>query len=165
MSSSLKVCIDNLSAEHGLLVQLIYRNHNQHSSTHLFSYFKNLNRVLKFITPERLNITVAKCETTLRSAAQAKVTQTDLSEINETLILIFAMVNMTAQALDFALKSSDLVRHLLSKKLFLPLYTMLLAISARITCCLSGIFEHFSAQCNALTLQLQVNPVQLQSCF
>lgn len=159
MSNDLKACTEQLSAEHRLLMQLIYRNHNQHASSQLFSYFKNLNRVLKLLTPERVNATATKCEATLRSAAQGKVTQADLSEINETHVLLFAVVNMTAQGLDFALKASDLVRHLLGKKLFLPLYTILLAISARIVHCLSDIFKHFSMQCNALTLQLQVNKV------
>lgn len=152
----MKELVDQLTAEQVLLSQLIYRNHNQHSSTQLFSYFKNMNRVLKLITPERLLISLGKCESALKISAHVKVSQVDLLEVHEIHVMLFAVVNMLAEALGYTFKCSDVVRRLLSKRLFLPLYTMLLAITARIFHCLSGIYDHFYIQCNALTLQQQV---------
>jgi len=156
MSQGLKEIVEDLKAEQLLLQQLIYRNHNQHSSSQLFSYLKNTARVLKLITPERINAATGRCELALRSSGQAKLSQIDISEIADTHVLLFAVVNMLAEAMCFTLKSSDLVRILLGKKLFLPLYTMLLAISSRLFCCLSELHKHFYVQCNALTSQLQV---------
>ena len=156
MSQGLKEIVDDLKAEQLLLQQLIYRNHNQHSSSQLFSYLKNTARVLKLITPERIHAAAGRCELALRSSGQAKLSQTDISEIADTHVLLFAVVNMLGDAMNFTLKSSDLVRILLGKKLFLPLYTMLLAISSRLFCCLAELHKHFYVQCNALTSQLQV---------
>lgn len=156
MSQGLKETVVALKSEQQLLQQLIYRNHNQHSSSQLFSYLKNAARVLKLITPERLHAAGTRCETALRSSGQAKLTPPDISEIVDTHILLFAVVNMLTEAMAFTLKANDLVRILLGKKLFLPLYTMLLAVSARLFSCLSELHKHFYVQCNALTSQLKV---------
>jgi hypothetical protein len=106
--------------------------------------------VLKLITPERLLISFGKSESALKISAHVRVSQVDLLEAHEIHVMLFAVVNMLAEALDYTFKCSDVVRRRLSKRLFLPLYTMLLAITACIFRCLSGMYDHFDIQCNAL---------------
>lgn len=156
MSASIRKFIDELEPEQRLLSQLIYRNHNQHGATQLLSYFKGLNRVLKLLTTEKLNFVNSKCELGIRASAQGKLTSLDLKQLFESQDVTTAAVNMLSEAIEITFQCADCVRRLLLKRLFLPLYTMFLAITARILGCLTGIHHHFYTQNNMLSSQLKV---------
>lgn len=157
MAASIRKYFDELEPEQKLLSQLIYRNHNQHGSTQLLSYYKGLSRHLKLLSTDKLNTVNNKCESAIKSSAQTKLTSQDLKQLFEVQYLTTAAVNLLSETIEITLKSADVVRRSLSKKLFLPLYTMLLAITARILSCLVGIHQHFLMQGNLLSSQLQVS--------
>lgn len=164
MAASITKHIDELEPEQKLLSQLIYRNHNQHGSTQLFSYYKGLSRHLKMLTMDKLNTVNTKCESAIKSSAQTKLSSQDLKQLFEVQYMTTYAVNLLSETIETSLKCADVVRRSLSKKLFLPLYTMLLAITARILNCLIGIHQHFWMQCSLLSSQLQVSQISPPLC-
>lgn len=148
--------VDLLGSEQRLLGQLIYRNHNQHSSTELFSWIKALNRNLKLLTTEKVHIVLTKLESAVRNASNTKLSVIDLKDVCVAHTMAHGGINLVSVCLDYCFKCSDCVRRLLGKKVFLPLYSMLLAISSRIFHCIKEIHDHLYIQASALTTQLKV---------
>lgn len=153
-----------LAAEQKLLAQLIYRNHNQHSSTELFSYLKSLNRQLSMLASDKLLIALSKLEDSIKDASQSKLAQSDLGALFVTNGISCLTLHLISSAVQTCLRCGSCVRRLLAKKIFLPLYSMLLAISARIFTCLGGLHDHFYDQGSILSVQLKVRYFTFFSC-
>lgn len=156
MSSKYKDVILNLESEHKLLVQLLYRNHNQHRSTKLFDDYKAMSRSLEHLSSEKLTTTLARLEDSLRSASLTKVTSSDLRVLFAGQTLTCGTIHMISMALQNCLRCSSLVRRQIGKRIFLPLYSMLLAITARLFACLASLHGHLYEQGSALESHLKV---------
>jgi hypothetical protein len=153
--------IASLAADHKLLCQLVYRNHNQHSSTELFSYLKSAKRTVAMLATEKLLIALKRLDDSIREASHTKMTQSELKEIQLAQTTTCATLHLMSSAIVTCLRGGACVRRLLAKKIFLPLYTMLLAVLARIFACLAALHNHLYEQGSILMSQLQVSDIQI----
>jgi hypothetical protein len=147
--------IADLDAEALLLSQLIYRNHNQHNATELFSHLKSTNRLLKMLTKQRLAAVCARCDSSLRTSTSSKLSTSDIHDLFSAHTMIVAATDLCAETLHRCYGGSTCVRICLAKRIFAPLYSMMLAITARLLRCLQSVFLHFHKHSSLLLSQLQ----------
>jgi hypothetical protein len=145
-----------LLAEQSLLSKLIYRNHNQHSSTEFFSHLKALNRFLRMLSHEKLNKIEEKVEHALHHSVKVKLGQLDLVEILAGHSLLVASLNLFSKCLLLCLACRDCLLHQLAKRIFPPLYVTLLAVIARIFQQLTILFKYYVSKNDLMISQLQV---------
>jgi hypothetical protein len=155
--AAVRTAVSELEAEHKLLAQLLYRNHNQHSSTDLFSTLKSVNRNLKLLLPDKLLVVISKLDASVKGAGQAKLSASDLADLFSGNIMTTAAVDLVSLCVEQCITGAVCVRRLLGKKVFLPLYSTLLALSARLLRCLTEIHDFLHVQGSALALQLKVS--------
>ena len=151
--SSLTKIIEKLVTEKYILQKLIYRNHNQHKKTKLFRNFIKLNKALKKITSERitaLNVYTDKC-----IRLSKKATARDLSDV---LSCMKDLYNIVIISLDICLlcnTSANIISRQLKQHLFIPLYSVFLAISARLLKVMSSLVLHFHNLLSCLITQMK----------
>lgn len=146
-------CLEN---EQAILNKLIYRNNNQHGKTQIFSYLKGINNQLKLISSVRIRKLNEYAEGSIRMASLQKISQLDLGEIVGNVELIYEALNLTVSISNSCSKLYQDLVSLLSRKVFVPLYSLLLALVARTAKSLLIITLHFEVRFQALRDKLKV---------
>ena len=153
IKSSLTKIVEKLVTEKYILQKLIYRNHNQHKKTKLFRSFIKLNKALKKITSERLtalNVYTDKC-----IRLSKKATARDLSDVLSCMKDLYNIVIMTLDICLLCNTSANIISRQLKQHLFIPLYSVFLAISARLLKIMSSLVLHFHNLLSCLITQMK----------
>ncbi len=154
--SQLPWAISSLENEQYILNRLLYRNNNQHGKTKLFTQLKALNNHLKVLTVDRIKQINTNIDVSIRSAAQHKMSQLDLMEILSNKELLHEATQTMVSAVQWSSTASQNLIKLLASKIFVPLYSLLLALLARINKCAILIALHFRNRHSALSDLIKV---------
>ena len=152
-SSSLSNILEKLNTEKYILHKLLHRNHNQHRKTKLFRSFIKLSKAFKNLTSERLAALNVYADKAIRLSK--KTTVKDLFDV---LLCMKDLYNTVTAALSVCLlcnTSSTIVSKQLKQHLFIPLYSVFLAISARLLKIASSIVSHFHNLLLCLSTQMK----------
>lgn len=153
MKYSLEQALTLLIAEAEVLHKLLYRNHNQHGTSRLFNYLKRVEKTLAFLPKEgvlqlsRTGEAVLRLKTTVTSSDDAAQRLACLADQQRALACCL-------ECLSFCSKAVDICKQQLAAQLFMPLFTVLLAVCARLTACLGSVLLQLHAQQAALLRQL-----------
>lgn len=126
--------VNRLEADTSLLRKILYRNRNQHGNTLAFSYARRISRALslQWRKEHLLVLQQAVTESFRFRIGETKLTQ----ESVEKLALQGLAVGMTlvtgTKAVHYAIKGYHAYSQLLRKQVFLPLFTVLWSLMARI---------------------------------
>lgn len=145
-----------LYAEIDLLRKLLYRNEKQHGKTKIFSYFKAITRQFSTLTRERLILVQQKASETnfqihLRISESGTVDQI-----------------CSLRGLQLACRALQKVDHLnqsallcltgqLRRRVFTPLYSLLLALAARLQSCVRALLGPLLEAFGTIRGRLQVS--------
>ena len=150
---SLEQALTLLVAEAEVLHKLLYRNHNQHGASRLFNYLKRVDKTLAFLPKEA----VLRLSRTGEAVLRLKTTVTGSDDVAQRLACLADQQRALACCLEclfFCSKAVDICKQQLAAQLFVPLFTILLAVCARLTACLGSILMQLQAQQEALLRQL-----------
>jgi len=145
--------LEKLNTEKYILHKLLYRNHNQHRKTKLFRSFIRLNKKLKNLTSERLTTLNTYADKSIRISK--KTTARDLHDVLLCMKDLYNTVNVALNICLLCNTSSSIVSKQLKQHLFIPLYSVFLAISARLLKITSSIVSHFHNLLLCLTTQMK----------
>jgi hypothetical protein len=123
-SDSFSKVLESFFAEMVLLQKLLYRNHNQHRTTLIYTYLRMFNRQMKQFTKERaelLNEGIIQC---LKYTIETKITSTDLQKLICTLDLLKLIILAFTKGIRLIAKSATVLKVLLGKKIFGGLYSL-----------------------------------------
>jgi hypothetical protein len=134
LGSSYAHIVGKLESDVNLLKKILYRNRNQHGNTLAFSYAKRITRALALQWRKDHLLILQQAVT---EALRFRIGETKLSqEVVEKLALHGIVVAMTitsgTKALHNSIKGYHAYSELLRKQVFLPLFTVLWSLMARI---------------------------------
>ena len=143
-----------LQVEESLLGKLLYRNQNQHGKSKLFNYLKRVRRTLLFLPRDRVSELNKLGEAVLR----LKTSSSSSGDMSSRLEVLSNQQKATRACLEcgeYCLKALDVLKDQLTRQLFVPLFTTLLALTCRILQCVSTIVVAVQSQHQALVVQLK----------
>lgn len=124
--------LQRLFGELGVLAKILYRNSNQHGRSRALAPLKTVNRIFEVTTQARIALTDAKSMESLSKASERRGDEPYIAGLQlslKGLDLLCEAFNNSILQLDVALLG--LVEQL-RKRVFAPLYSMLLALSSRL---------------------------------
>mmetsp|Transcript_33612 Transcript_33612/g.32088 ORF Transcript_33612/g.32088 Transcript_33612/m.32088 type:complete len:485 (+) Transcript_33612:147-1601(+) len=155
-------CTAHLKSECEILSKLIYRNNNQHRSTKVFCSLKKASKIMQLIPSEELESLNSQAEKNLRLMQNPKVNTRDLTASIRCAQQLYKAISIGIEAAMWFNRSARLLHLQLSQLLFVPLYTIFLALTARSLNSLSILIFQFDLQFFSLKSQIQhiaaVNP-------
>lgn len=146
-------CIDN---EIHILTRLLYRNNNQHGKSIVFSHLKGMSKHLKLLNSESCQKLILSLDSSVRIAKQHKHSQLQFEEILSTADSVYLATRACVIAVNHGARSSECLIKLLGNKVFVPLFSVLLALTARIMKCVSVLAVNFQSRLEALSEQIKV---------
>ena len=142
MVASFTNALECIEQELHMLRQLLYRNHNQHEKTSVYMACKRVSKSLKlFPTKQTLLALTTLVEKTLRH--NSKVGTADLNSICACVSDVFKVMNHACEAIALNLRASHHLKSQLKKAVFLPLFSVLVCLVARLAKALSIVALHF----------------------
>lgn len=146
-------CIDN---EYAILSRLLCRNNNQHGKSLVFSHLKSMKRILSTLSSENCKKLINSIDAAVRHAGQPKQNKIQIDAILSTTESVYDALSVCLKCIFHASKASQCIIKLLSLKVFVPLYSLLLALVGRICRCISIICVQLDVRYQALRVQIKV---------
>ena len=131
-----------LLREEPLLRQILHRNSNQHSCTKLFGYLKTVHRELVALQLGSLG-DLASSELRQASSKKRKLLDEKVNSVRANVAKGKEVMLRCSKVAFAAIRCFTLLQQYLREKLFLPLYTTLLALTASILHSICAVMVHF----------------------
>ena len=141
-SDALQGSIENLLRERSLLEKLLYRNSNQHACTKIFGYLKLMYKEMVKLQLESVG-NLASSELRGSSSKKRKLRDADVISVQINLAKGKDIMLRCSNVAFAAIRSFMLLQQYLRDKLFLPLYTTLLALTASVLHSACTLMVHF----------------------
>lgn len=151
---SLHSALQMLESEAAILHRLYYRNHNQHGKSKLFGYLKQVKKTIPFLNMDQ----VLQLNKNGEAVMRLKTSVTNNSDVNnrlECLVNQHKAMSACLECANFCTKAMIVLTDQLKGQLFVPLFTTLLSLTARIFHCLTSITAIIRAQHSSLLIQLK----------
>ena len=147
-------CIDN---ELHILSRLLYRNNNQHGKSLVFTQLKGVKKHLELLSEKACEKLIASLDASVRLANQHKHSQLQMEELMSVLESVYLAFGCSVAGVKHGIKASDSLVKLLRNKVFVPLFSLLLALTSRIVKCVSILAVSLYTRFNALFDQIKVS--------
>ena len=148
--------LNQLEEERSVLHRLLIRNHNQHGNTPLFKQLKGLSKNLLTISPGVIRDVSTRSEKSIRASTLNKYSISEIRSFFSCLDALSTVVDVGIEALERCYSVSTLLCPMLAKMVFVPLYSLLLALNARLFSALATVVLHFHTCFQALVSQVKV---------
>jgi hypothetical protein len=123
-----------LEADLILLRKLLYRNRHQHGNTLAFSYCRRVSRYLSLEWRKESLILLQQSSIELLrlQVGEMKITTEMVEKVMLNTVAVTMFISSGTKALNFAVKAHTALGQLLRKQVFLPLFTILWSLVAKI---------------------------------
>lgn len=139
MAESFAEILGKLETEHQMLCKLLYRNRNQHRTTHLFSYLLSSSRALKILFvragKDELVLLRAHHDALKFQSNAARIEKAGSDELQKAVSLhstLCAMRNVCVCAFKRSFRAAIELQIQLAKRVFPALFSLLYALTARL---------------------------------
>jgi len=151
-SDEIAASIHALAEEASVLSKVIIRNCNQHGKSKLFGYLRRASKTATgYLSVSDVLALSEKAEQCLRSKTSVR----DLHAAAHALQQLRCMLRSSGEVVFCSLKAYALLHQSLRKKLYVPLFSVLLALCARLTIAASGVYQHADRQCSYVASHLR----------
>lgn len=151
-SDELAASIHALAEEASVLSKVIIRNCNQHGKSKLFGYLRRASKTAAgYLSVSDVLALSEKAEQCLRSKTSVR----DLHAAAHALQQLRCMLRSSGEVVFCSLKAYALLHQSLRKKLYVPLFSVLLGLCARLTIAASGVYQHADRQCSYVASHLR----------
>ena len=134
--------IQTLVREQDLLKKILHRNSNQHACTKLFGYLKRVHKGLVTLRLDSVS-DLASNELLGSSSKKRKLREFELESVQVNVAKGREIMDRCSKVAFAGIRSFTLLQQYLREKLFLPLYTTLLALTASILHSVCTLMVHF----------------------
>ena len=134
--------IQTLVREQDLLKKILHRNSNQHACTKLFGYLKRVHKGLVTLQLDSVS-GLASNELLGSSSKKRKLREFELESVQSNVAKGREIMDRCSKVAFAGIRSFTLLQQYLREKLFLPLYTTLLALTASILHSVCTLMVHF----------------------
>jgi len=151
-SDDIDASIRALTEEAAVLSKVCTRNCNQHGKSKLFGYLRRASKTAaRYLHAADVLALSAKAVQCLRT----KSSQRDINASARILQQLRCMQRSTGEVVFCSLKAYVLLHISLRKKLYVPLFSMLLALSARFAVAAANVYRHAEVQASYVASHLR----------
>ncbi len=150
--SDIASCLSALDEEVSLVGKLLVRNANQHGRTKVFGYLRRARKItLEYLCPSELLELSNRGEQCLRTKASLRDQNASLHALTQ----MRCVLRSSSDVIFCALRAYVLLCRALHKKIYVPLYSVLIAQSSRLGLAAAGVFQLVDRQVSYLISHLR----------